>query len=361
MTSPREAGMLERLLHRIGLGPPPVSDEAYAGRLSCEQEIYRDQEQVHDLPPIFHYWSNEYLRPALEQYGFSSPDDFFRVYLARLCREQQAAQPNATLRFVSIGSGNCDLEAWLARSLVDEGLDNFRLECLDINEDMLARGRRHAEDKGVGAHLGFLRADFNQWRPKGTVDAVIANQCLHHVLELEYLFDGIRRRLSPRGYFLVSDMIGRNGHMRWPEALEAVQTFWRELPEDYRYNRLLKRHEPEYVNHDCLKGGGFEGVRAQDILPCLVERFHFELFVPFANVVDVFVDRAFGHNFDPDSERDRDFIDRVHAYDAAAIRDGRITPTHMIAALTTAPVQDPKWLDGIRPERCIRRPDPKEP
>jgi len=33
---------------------------------------------VHALPGIFHYWSDKYLRPKLEAFGFSNPDQFFR-------------------------------------------------------------------------------------------------------------------------------------------------------------------------------------------------------------------------------------------------------------------------------------------
>ncbi len=33
------------------------------------------------LPRIFHYWSNKYLRPMLEEFGVSNPDQFFAKYL----------------------------------------------------------------------------------------------------------------------------------------------------------------------------------------------------------------------------------------------------------------------------------------
>ena len=82
--------------------------------------------------------------------------------------------------------------------------------------------------------------------------------------------------------------------MRWPEALFQVNELWRELPERYHHNRQLRRMEPEYENWDCSKEG-FEGIRAQDVLPELLKRFHFKLFVGFGNVVDIFVDRSFGH------------------------------------------------------------------
>lgn len=331
---------------------PAQSD--YERRMASEQATYADCLDVHELPAIFHYWSNRYLRPKFEPFGFSDPNDFFRVYLERLCRAP--GRRDGPLSFVSIGAGNGDVEVGLARSLLDAGHDGFRLECMDINEDMLERGRQAASEHGVSEHMDFRRGDFNDWRPEGEYDAVIANQCLHHVLELERLFERIRASLRPDGFLLVSDMIGRNGHMRWPEALAMVEAFWEELPGSKRYNHQLRRQEDEFVNHDCSEEG-FEGIRAQDILPLLRQRFHFELFVPFANVIDVFIDRGFGHNFDPDDEADRAFIDRVHAADEEAMLKGRITPTHMVAALTTVRRGRMRRPNHLTPRRCVRPPD----
>jgi hypothetical protein len=174
-------------------------------------------------------------------------------------------------------------------------------------------------------------------------------------VQLEHLFSSIRHGLKPEGTFLISDMIGRNGHMRWPEALELVQEFWQELPVSYRFNRLMKRLEVEYVNHDCSTDG-FEGIRAQDILPLLTGQFSFEFFFPYGNIIFPFVDRAFGHNFDPAREWDRSFIDRVHESDEAHIVAGEITPTSMLAALRTGTAESVLRHPKLTPEACFRCP-----
>ena len=190
----------------------------------------------------------------------------------------------------------------------------------------------------------------------GEYDVVIANQSLHHVLELEHLFDAIRLGLAEGGIFLASDMIGRNGHQRWPEALEVVNRFWRELPESYRYNRLMQRQENEFINHDCSTSG-FEGIRAQDILPLLLERFEFRLFLPYGNAIFAFIDRPFGHNFDAAAEWDRDFIDRVHADDEEGFLSGRLKPTSMLAVMTLEPHGTTLRDSRLTPEFCVRQVD----
>lgn len=325
--------------------------DAYAARMAAETLVYKDVADINVLPEIFHYWSNKYLRSMMEEYGFANPDQFFAKYLLESAQATGMAHP----WFVSVGSGNCDTEVRVAKLLREAGLSGFTIECLDMNPHMLQRGREMAEQDGVRDCLEFTEADFNQWRPARQYAGVVANQSLHHVLGLEHLFDAIHMALHPAGLFVTHDMIGRNGHMRWPEALDAVQDFWKELPREYRYNRSLRRQEDQYVNWDC-SSEGFEGIRAQDILPLLLRKFEFRLFIGFANVVDVFIDRAFGHNFDATQEWDRAFIDKVHAFDEEGIRAGRLTPTHMLAVMGKTAGGHRQCSRGVTPEQSVHAP-----
>jgi hypothetical protein len=111
-----------------------------------------------------------------------------------------------------------------------------------------------------------------------------------------------------------------------------------------------------YDNWDCSKEG-FEGIRAQDILPLLVQRFECEKFVGFGNVIDIFVDRCFGHNFSRDSQEDRELIDRLHAEDEAGLTNGLLTPTHMLAVFVKTLCCAPYYSRGITPVAAIRSVD----
>lgn len=328
-------------------------DQAYRERVQAERNTFSDQLEVHELPDIFHYWSNRYLRPMNEALGFSHPEHFFEVWLGKVIDGISGDRP---ARFVSLGSGNCDAEVRMAQALRASGYSRFIIECIDINPAMLQRGRELAEREGLSDCVKPTEGDFNHWRPRGRFDAVIANQALHHVLELEDLFAAIAKAIGKHGLFITSDMIGRNGHMRWPESRELVQAFWQELPDAYRYNQQLKRQEDEFMDWDC-SGEGFEGIRAQDILPLLIERFGFRMFLAYANVIDPFVDRSFGHNFDAEGAWDRDFIDRVHACDEEAILAGRVKPTHMLAVLCNDRRAQPRIREHLTPAFCVRPPD----
>jgi SAM-dependent methyltransferase len=339
--------------------PPPAEPEPsqqeeseYEQKLRREQHHFGSVANIHDLPPIFHYWSNKYVRPLVEEFSFRLAEELYAKYLALTAKAGVVETPV----FLSIGAGDGETEIRVAQLLLEAGISRFLIECLDVNPELLERGRGLAGNAGVADHLVFVEADFNTWAADKQYSAIIANQSLHHVLELERLFDQIKKSLRPDGYFVTSDMIGRNGHQRWPEALQQVQRFWHELPKECRWNRALSRYEEECMNHDC-SGEGFEGVRAQDVLPLLVERFDFHLFIAFGNVINVFVDRSIGYSFDVERESDRQFIDRVHAFDEQAILNGNLTPTQMFAVMTPEPCSEHYYSRGLSPQRCVRDPN----
>ena len=322
----------------------------YSSRLEEETRIYQSCLNVHDLPDIFHYWSNRHVRPKLEEFGFSAPEDMFRKYALK-----QSMIRNSEKRIVSLGSGNCQVEIDLALHLLSEGRSDFVIDCLELNAEMLERGRNAAVKARLSDHLMFIQTDLNQWEPTDEYDLAIANQTLHHILNLEHVIEQVKRSLGPSGRFVISDIIGRNGHQRWPEALDLVQAFWRRLPPSYRFNRRLGRYEEQYEDWDCSREG-FEGIRAQDILQLLIESFHFELFIVFANIIDPFVDRSFGINFDASADWDRSFIDRVSERDEAEIHTGRISPTHMVAVVGNDQTIPLSFHSPLTPTFCVRNP-----
>lgn len=331
---------------RLQHGKQSAGTRDYEMRVAAELATFNEQHNVHELPPIFHYWSNRYLRPWLEQYGYSNPDQFFAHYLT-----QVAGQGGG--HAVSLGAGNGDTELRVAQLLAERGVPML-IECLELNPTMIERGQAQAQAMGLTDRVRFTVCDLNRWQPSQPIDAVIANQSLHHFVNLEQIFDTVRAHLRAGGLFMTSDMIGRNGHQRWPEALAHVQRLWAELPRSYRYNLQLRRQEDEFADWDCSVEG-FEGIRAQDILPLLLERFSFQTFIAWGNLIDPFIDRSFGHHFNVEQEWDRAFIDQVHALDEQEILAGRLTPTHLMGVMTVGTPRLREYARGLDPARCVRR------
>ncbi len=326
-----------------------VGDPTYASRIETEVARYRDDENVHDLPAIYHYWSGRHVDPLLAELGYESLQTFFVDPIL----ERGRALDGKPVRVVSLGSGNGDLELALAERLRSDGLHEFSITRLELNDSMRARAQRDAQAAGLASHFLDQEADLNSWVPSVEYDVAIANHSLHHVSELEHLFEQVRTSLLPDGCFVINDMIGRNGHMRWPEALVLLESIWAVMPDRYKYNRQLHRHEATYENMDHSLVG-FEGIRAQDILPLLNSEFYFEKFIAYANVIDVFVDRGFGPNFDVESQQDRDFIDAVAQLDESALALGVVKPTHLFAHYRVSEVSKPLYAGPLSPELSVR-------
>jgi hypothetical protein len=228
---------------------------------------------------------------------------------------------------------------------------------------MLDRAAAAAKHAGIEDRVRLVETDLNAWRADTHAHIYFANHSLHHVLELEHLFGEIAATLDDEGVFLVNDMVGRNGHQRWPEAATIVHGIWEQMPERYRFNHYTGRVDSVYPDTDCSVSS-FEGVRAEDILPLLLERFHAQTYVTFANVIDPFVDRVYGPNFDIENEEDIAFVEQIAQLDQAALELATLTPTHLVGAFRPTPVEC-RYPKGRSPERTVHSkladpvPDPR--
>ena len=310
----------------------------YAFRINAEitnfEQALASGGVTHSIPSMFTWWASTYLSPRLVNvFGCADIPAIFASEIARRANESN----NMEVRVVSLGSGDCEFERSV-HELLPQGID-AKWTCTDLNPAVTEHARRVLSEHGHGKSFNFQTLDLNLEFVQGQYDIVLINHSLHHFLNLEFIFEGIGKCLARDGRILVSDMIGRNGHMRWPEALGVVESLWASLPDGYRFNNHAKCVEGlDFNNYDCTSNGDFEGVRAQDILPLLLKNFSFEKFVGFGNIPDVFLDRAYGPNFSPAREFDVNFIKLCERLNTHFVDSGFVKPTMMIGVLTGLPV-----------------------
>jgi len=303
-----------------------MKKEDYSRRFREEIDIYKEKNQVHDLPPIFHYYTEKYLRPVLNKNGYLDLLDFFVQNII------STSKRNNNTNIVSYGAGNGEVEVIIARRLKDVSFESFHFTCVDINEDMLSRAHEVTAQVGLKPHFDFICGNVTNSTAGRIFDIHLAHQVLHHIVDLEGLFDTVHESMHNDSIFLISDIIGRNGHMRWPETLVIVEKLWQTLQDRHKYNNQLGYNEEKFVNFDCSEEG-FEGIRSQDILPLLNETFDIEEFIAWGGVVDIFIDRSFGPNFKTDNDEDTGFIDYVQGIEKRYLESGVIKPTQAIARL----------------------------
>jgi SAM-dependent methyltransferase len=313
--------------------------------------------KIHDHPPIYQYWSNTYIRPRLNAViGVDTVPGFYVEHI----RQRAARNAHQLVRILSIGAGDAEMEVQIAQQLLASGLGTFRLEGLELSPILIDRAKQRIHEAGLDAHITMVQSDLNSWShaasPGDPYTAVLASHILHHVVELENLFANVAVAIGDTGVFLTTDMIGRNGHMRWPEALALVNALWDTLPEALRYNHISGKTDHAYVNWDCCSPGGFEGIRAQDILPLLVQRFQFEKFLAFGNLPDVFCDRVYGPNFDPGIPAHTRFIDSVEQLNSLLLELGVLKPTMMYAVISNHGAPTARMWKNLSPQFCVRDP-----
>jgi 2-polyprenyl-3-methyl-5-hydroxy-6-metoxy-1,4-benzoquinol methylase len=297
-----------------------------------------------------HWWAVRFLRPRVRHiFGTIDPGDFYLTPIAE--RISSAAR---RLLVCSLGSGDGEVECELARRLQTKGLTNVRIVGVELFDTLVARSRARAEAAGLSHMVEFVEGNLNDLHLPDSVDVIICNQILHHVTELESLFAEARRALHPDGVLLTRDMIGKNGHQAWPEALAVVERLWNHLPAGKKYHHRHKKHVETYANADHASAG-FEGIRSQDVMRCLLNEFHATHFYSFGGIVERFINRGYGANYSTESDEDKSFVVALQELNDALIDGGIITPTQMVGRFVPKATACIHWKQRT-PERSMRSP-----
>jgi SAM-dependent methyltransferase len=301
----------------------------YKRQVDAQIAQYAAVEDVHQNAPAALWMGDRFLAPILRQV-FGS-DTIAGCYATQL---SEAVNRCGVADVVSLGSGDCSLEIKVAQALRQRDERPFRITCLELSPILVERARRAIGKAEIDDVVQVLPSDLNRDLPLShPVGAFMAHHSLHHIVALETLFGQIVERLEPEGAFITMDLIGRNGHMRWPETLAIVRHIWSQLPDRLKWDHMFGRHDRWYENWDCSIEG-FEGIRAQDILPLLIEcGFGFERFFATGGLTDVFYDRRFGPNFDLGNALDVQFLERLHWLQEDLLERGKIKPVEMFAVI----------------------------
>lgn len=301
-------------------------------------------------PPVHWHWMHNYMLNKVRE--VFDVNDALGVYLAAV----PSTSPNP--KILSVGSGDGQLEIKLAERLAARGQDNFEIHITELSPIRQERTLERIRQAGFEERFKTAILDFNKEFVDGSFDMIFAHHVLHHIVELEFLFDNIARALAPNGCFATIDMIGRNGHMRWPEALEYIQLAWGFIPDHWKHNFQFNDYHAEYLNHDCAQSG-FEGIRAQDILPLLTEKFAFTKFAAGGGFVDILFERGYGQSIDMDNPKERALVDFLSQTNELLLETGKIKPTMLFAHMKrkSETTRLPRFYKNMSPGFALREPE----
>lgn len=242
-----------------------------------------------------------------------APPSFYERMNARLA----ARAPGTKLRVLSLCSGEARIEEGLVRHTPP---GSVHLTVCDLNPDLLRTATRRLEPF---CEVDGIVGDVNEIDLRGqSFDIALCVSGLHHVVELEHLFDQIDRALREDGEFWsIGETLGRNGGRMWPESYEVANAFFRRLPPKYRTNRILASTIEEELSDMDYSIGCFEGIRSEAIVPTIAR--HFEpLQVSRHNcIIWKLFSTAYADNYDTSLPEDLALIEEAVDLDVALTKN----------------------------------------
>lgn len=231
---------------------------------SKNREVGCDPREVSNPPGVLYFennylWQRAVMEPISGRREDTPIDWFFRDFL------QKPAE-----RVLSICCGTGSFERELAQKGYAEHIDAF-----DASGASIEWASSLAKEQGLNI-INYWVADGNSVRLREReYDLVISMAALHHIENLEHIFQEIRNVMKPGGLLFYDEYIGKN-RMQWPEeVLKIVNGILMLLPRHYRVqisNGKAKDEEIMVSEDLMIKRDPTEAVRSEDILP-LTERY----------------------------------------------------------------------------------------
>jgi SAM-dependent methyltransferase len=284
--------------------PPPAAETAPAPT---------DPKAARMPPPAPPRSSILVAREILARKLSLTPPSFYERMNARLA----ARAPGTKLRVLSLCSGEARIEEGLVRHTPP---GSVHLTVCDLNPDLLKTATRRLEPF---CEVDGIVGDVNEIDLRGqSFDVALCVSGLHHVVELEHLFDQIAGAVGPDGEFWsIGETLGRNGGRMWPESYEVANAFFRRLPPKYRANRVLASAIDEELPDMDYSIGCFEGIRSEAIVPTIAR--HFEpLQVSRHNcIIWKLFSTAYADNYDTSLHEDLALIEEAVDLDVGLTRN----------------------------------------
>jgi SAM-dependent methyltransferase len=155
-----------------------------------------------------------------------------------------------------IGAEPGHIESFLLERLPDAHLSFY-----DISGESLARLRERLESSHPG-RTSFHETDVNFIElPENAHDLVIANECVHHLVNLEHVASEINKTLTPDGRFFMFEVVAESYFQYTEEKKRLFEAYARATHPD-----PANAPEPRWPDRSNWTHSPFEAVRSGDII-----------------------------------------------------------------------------------------------
>jgi SAM-dependent methyltransferase len=157
--------------------------------------------------------------------------------------------------------------------LVESGMFN-NIKVMDVALGLLEKQKAVAVGRNLH-HIEYIRQDLNKVNLEENVyNFIWAIGTIHHVENLEFLFDQVNQALAEKGLFAMREYIGPNRMQFTNEQLSLVNEILSILPEKYRKSHYgsLKRTMQKIAEEDLIRMDPSESIRSQEIMGIIQQK-----------------------------------------------------------------------------------------
>jgi len=226
-------------------------------------------------------------------------------------------------------------QGWLERALaLNDRIE--RVVGVDSSGGAIARAAELAAQQGLSGKIRYLALDLeHEVLPESPYDLVYAHDVIHHIRELEDLFDRVGAALAPAGVFLFCEYVGPRRFQYDQARTATLDEFLRALPDRYRrlpHSRTLATTSARIDPGDLARRDPSEAVRSDEILPVMRSRLKLLEEIPYGgSLLNPLLDELVV-NFEDGNEVDEAILKQLCAAEKVLIRTGALPPDFVVGA-----------------------------
>lgn len=175
-------------------------------------------------------------------------------------------------RGLSLGCGDGTLE----RHAIKFGICSH-FDGIDISGKSIELARKKAHEEGYSDRINYIKSDLNSIRLNPfSYDVVYAGASIHHITNLEYVFEEVRKSLKQDGLFIINEFVGPT-RFQWTEKqLDIINGILDILPEHLKRDAMgrLKTSVNRPSISDMILIDPSEAVRSKEIIPIMKNYFN---------------------------------------------------------------------------------------
>ena len=187
-----------------------------------------------------------------------------------------------------------------------------KIEVFDIARGLIERKQEGILREGADG-IRYFHVNLNKhFFERSTYDMVFSWGTIHHIENLEHLFQQLRQALAPGGVFIARDFVGPNRIQFTEKQLDLANSLLKCIPEPYRRRAdgSLKNKEVRVSEHRSKRYDPSEAVRSGHIVRTMKEYFTFDSFRETGGALLHPLLNGIANNFEKD-ERGKEILDAL--------------------------------------------------